>query len=113
MENLEQRLEILRSGVGNMQHGLPGDEDYYTAAEVIYAAIAELRRLREVIDAARAEVERHKMTTEERRGVEWAVKESKDWADESDSAFDQTHSDRAWVLLSYLERTNKAEGGGA
>jgi hypothetical protein len=46
MKNLEQRLESLRDGVGNMQHGLPGDEDYYTAAEVIDAALAELRRLR-------------------------------------------------------------------
>ncbi len=46
MEHLEQRLENLRSGVGNMQHGLPGDKDYYTAAEVIDAALAELRRLR-------------------------------------------------------------------
>jgi hypothetical protein len=53
MDNLEQRLEILRCGAGNMQHGLPGDDDCYTAAEVIYAAIAELRRLRGVSEAVR------------------------------------------------------------
>jgi hypothetical protein len=58
MDNLEQRLEILRSGVGNMQHGLPGDEDYYTAAEVIYAAIAELRRLRGLVSRADAVMSR-------------------------------------------------------
>jgi hypothetical protein len=56
MENLEQRLEILRSGVGNRQHGLPGDEDYYTAAEVIDAALAELRRLRGLVSRSDAAV---------------------------------------------------------
>jgi hypothetical protein len=56
MENLEERLESLRHGVGNMQHGLPGDEDYCTAAEVIDAAIAELRRLRGEVSRSDAEV---------------------------------------------------------
>jgi hypothetical protein len=61
MENLEERLESLRHGVGNMQHGLSGDEDYYTAAEVIDAALAELRR--------------HRMTPQERALVAEAADE--------------------------------------
>lgn len=46
MDNLEQRLESLRDGVGDMQRGLPGDDGHCTAAEVIDAAIGELRRLK-------------------------------------------------------------------
>ena len=109
MNTLEQRLESLRAGVGDMQCGLPGDEGHCTAAEVIDAALAELRRLRgelnkaivgrndarglifdanalrEVLagqrdlafrqrDEAKAQVQRHRMTAEEREAVSFSAR---------------------------------------
>lgn len=44
---MSDRLAQLRSladGVGDLQHGQPGDEDHCTAADVIRWAVAEIER---------------------------------------------------------------------
>ena len=52
-----------------------------------------------------AEVERHRMTQEERAGVAWASRESEEWANENDDEHDKTHGERALALRAFLERT--------
>lgn len=58
-----------------------------------------------------AEVERHRMTEEERAGVAWAAREAENWADENDYEHDQTHGERALALRALLDRTAQKEVG--
>ncbi len=76
----------------------------FEAREQSFELQQELKRLAAEIARLTAEVERHRMPTEVRRGVEWAVKESKNWADEYDDEHDQTHGKRAGALAAYLAR---------
>ncbi len=58
-----------------------------------------------------AEVERHRMTEEERAGVAWAAREAEEWANEKDDEHDQTHGERALALRAFLARTAQKEVG--
>jgi hypothetical protein len=130
MNNLEQKLESLRAGVGDMRHGspvtvvtapadaVPDDAgrrllagEPMTVAEMQHALgvarqeivrlVSEVAMLTAERDTASEEVERHRMTREERGAASYfSFFHGSPREDDARSAT---------ILLGYLDRTNEVE----